>query len=656
MDLSQYAELFLAESREHLSACNQLLLEWERRPAATEPVAGLFRAVHTVKGMAATMGYGRIADLAHRMENLLDQLRRGGKAPSEEIIQLLFRATDTLEKAVELAVAGREREADLSVLEAIDQTAVQFRPASQPSALARHLAPEPEPPPPATVTAEMPLGAATQPEEGGRRRRVQVAIRPEAPLKGGRAMLVIKKAEKIGALYRLQPPLAAFESDDFDGRFEFELETTTEPARIEATLRAVGDVERVTVGGGTVAADDRVTPAESVAATAGPQGGRTRHIRVDLRRLDTLMDLIGELVTERGRLNELAARWIGKDPEIDDVAIHISRLSADLQNEIIQARMTPVWQVFDRFPRLVRDVARQLGKQVTFRVEGKEIELDREILDELGDPLVHLLRNAVDHGIEPPAERKQHKKSPEGEIVLAAIRERSSVAISISDDGRGIDRAQILEKAKREGVVGAHVEALSDDQLLRVLARPGFSTAEAVTNVSGRGVGIDVAMTRIRALGGSIEIRTEVGKGTSFILRLPVTLAIVRALIAAVGQERYALPLTYVAETVEFGTTPLTTMEGKDAIVLRDRVVPLVDLRKLLGTNGGAPAPPPRRPVIVLEMGERRAGLVVDGMLSQQEIVVKGFDAPEGTLPIFSGATIMGDGVPALILDAAGLV
>jgi two-component system chemotaxis sensor kinase CheA len=377
---------------------------------------------------------------------------------------------------------------------------------------------------------------------------------------------------------------------------------------------------------------------------------------VDLRRLDTLMDLIGELVTARGRLNELAARQLGQDPAMDDIAIQISRLSAELQSEIIQARMTPVWQVFDRFPRLVRDVARQLGKQVAFRVEGKEIELDRAILDELGDPLMHLLRNAVDHGIEPPAERKRHKKNAEGQIVLAAVRERNTVAISISDDGRGIDRGKILQKAKRDGVVGAHVETLSDDQLLRVLARPGFSTADTVTAVSGRGVGIDVVMTRLRALGGSIEIRTEPGKSTAFILRLPVTLAIVRALIAAVGHERYALPLTYVAETVEFGATAITTMEGRDAIVLRDRVVPLVDLRKLLGTNGGAPPPPPRRPVIVLEMGERRAGIVVDGMLSQQEIVVKGFDAPQGMLPVFSGATIMGDGVPALILDAAGLV
>lgn len=638
MDLSQYAELFLAESREHLSACNQLLLEWERNPSATEPVGGIFRAVHTVKGMAATMGYGRVADLAHRMENLLDHLRRSGKPPTDDTLQLLFRATDALEQAVTLAVAGRERDADMTaVLADLDRAAAKYQPKA-PSAPAVPDAPS------------RPVASAAPAASIGSGRLIDVAIRPEAPLKGGRAMLVIRKVRTLGTVGRMQPPAAAFESDDFDGRFAFELDTVAAPADIEAAIRSVGDVERVSVGGD----EEHLTPGESAARAA--TGGRSRHIRVDLRRLDTLMDLIGELVTERGRLNELAGRWVGRAPEIDEVAIQISRLSADLQNEIIQARMTPVWQVFDRFPRLVRDVARQLGKQVAFRVEGKEIELDREILDALGDPLVHLLRNAVDHGIEPPAERKRRKKDPEGEIVLAAVRERSSVAISITDDGRGIDRARILEKAKREGIVGPHVESLSDDQLLRVLARPGFSTADEVTSVSGRGVGIDVAMTRIRALGGSIEIRTEPGKGTAFILRLPVTLAIVRALIAAVGTERYALPLTYVAETVEFGSTPLTTMEGRDAIVLRDRVVPLVDLRKLLETNGAAPPPPPRRPVIVLEMGERRAGVVVDGMLSQQEIVVKGFDAPQGTLPVFSGATIMGDGVPALILDAAGLV
>src|SRR6266513_1592985 len=391
MDLSQYAELFLAESREHLSACNQLLLEWERHPAAPEPVGGIFRAVHTIKGMAATMGYGRVADLAHRMENLLDHLRRSGKAPTEETIQLLFRATDALEKAVGVAVAGRERELDFAaILAELDKAG-----AKEPSSpVAPSL-------PAAPVASVAPVGSG---------RIVQVTIRPEAALKGARATLVIKKAQTLGTIHRIQPSPAAFESDDFDGHFAFELDTAALPAAVEAALRAVGDVERVTIGGD----DEHVTPAESAGVGSGAGGGRGRHIRVDLRRLDTLMDLIGELVTERGRLNELAARWVGKDPEIDDVAIHVSRLASDLQNEIIQARMTPLWQVFDRFPRLVRDVARQLGKQVQFRVEGKEIELDREILDEIGDQLVHLLRNAVDHGIESPAERKKRKKSPEG--------------------------------------------------------------------------------------------------------------------------------------------------------------------------------------------------------------------------------------------------
>jgi len=624
MDLSQYAELFLAESREHLSACNQLLLEWERRPTAPEPVGGIFRAVHTVKGMAATMGYARVADLAHRMENLLDHLRRGGQPPADETIQLLFRATDALEKAVDLAVAGRERDADVTAVAAdLDRAMAQFTSGAHPAAR------------PAAEPEFESLG------DEGVGRLIQIVLRAEAQIKGGRAMLIVRKAQSLGAVHGIAPSPAAFEAEEFDGRFAFRLETAHSAADIETALRAVGDVERVMVGGD----DEHVTPVESA-------GGRSRHIRVDLKRLDSLMDLIGELVTTRGRLNELAAER--KDPAIDDVAIQVSRLSADLQAEIIQARMTPVWQVFDRFPRLVRDVARQLDKQVVFKVEGKEIELDRAILDELGDPLVHLLRNAVDHGIEAPAERKKRGKKPEGEIVLAAVRERSSVAISITDDGRGIDRAQVLAKALREGLVDSHTESLSDDQLLRVLARPGFSTAAAVTSVSGRGVGIDVAMTKIRALGGSIEIRTTPGKGTSFVLRLPVTLAIVRALIAAVGTERYALPLTYVAETAEFGAIAMTTMEGREAMVLRDRVVPLVHLRTLLGVGGDAP--PPRRPVIVLEMGERRTGVVVDGMLGQQEIVVKGFEAPQGTLPVFSGATIMGDGVPALILDAAGLV
>ncbi|HEU5260178.1 MAG TPA: chemotaxis protein CheA [Gemmatimonadales bacterium] len=634
MDLSQYAELFLAESREHLSACNQLLLEWERDPAGLAPVGGLFRSVHTVKGMAATMGYARVTDLAHRMENLLDLLRRGAHPATDELLQLLFRARDALERVVELSVVGRERELELAeILADLDHAGARIAPAG-PGGRAT-----PAPPP-----LEAPPAAG---------RLVQVVLRPEAPLKGGRALLVLKRVQGLGSVHGVTPAPAAFEVEDFDGRFSFRLESSAAADQIDRALRAVGDVEHVTIGGEEAPGSLAGAEAGAALGEAGGAGGaRGRHIRVDLRRLDALMDLIGELVTARGRLNQLAAER--RDPALDDVAVQISRLSAELQAEIIQARMTPVWQVFDRFPRLVRDLARELAKPVAFRVEGKEIELDRAILDELGDPLLHLLRNAVDHGIEPPEERRRRGKKPEGEIVLSAVRERSSVAITVSDDGRGIDRSGILERARREGVVAQDAEALTDDQLLRVLARPGFSTAERVTSVSGRGVGIDVAMTCVRALGGTIDIRSEPGKGTSFVLRLPVTLAIVRALVASVGRERYALPLTYVAETVEFGAAATTTVEGREAIVLRDRVVPLVHLRRLLGVPGDAP--PARAPIIVLEMGDRRTGLVVDGMLGQQEVVVKSFDPPRGTLPVFSGATIMSDGVPALILDAGGLL
>jgi two-component system chemotaxis sensor kinase CheA len=626
MDLSQYAELFLAESREHLSACNHLLLQWERAPTSPEPVGGIFRAIHTVKGMAATMGYARVADLAHRMENLLDRLRKSRGTPSRDVLQLLFRATDLLEKAIDLAVTGREREVDVAGLgTALDAAAkrVGGGPTGRGAARAATTAPAPLPP--------EPVGAG---------RLVVVNLRPEAPLKGGRALLVLRRAQGLGGVTQVSPPVATFEAEDFDGRFTLRLDSAASTEEIERQLIGAGDVDRVVV-----------TEPESDAAK-GEAGERSRHIRVDLRRLDALMDLIGELVTARGRLNQLAAER--RDPAVDDVAIQVSRLTSELQAEIIQARMTPVWQVFDRYPRLVRDLAHQLDKQVALRVEGKEIELDRAILDELGDPLVHLLRNAVDHGIESPAERRRGGKRPEGEIVLAAVRERASVAISIADDGRGIDREKVLDKARREGIVDAHLETLSDDQLLRVIGRPGFSTAHSVTSVSGRGVGIDVAMTKIRSLGGTIEIQTELGKGTTFVLRLPVTLAIVRALIADVGGERYVLPLTYVSETVEFGAVPITTVEGREAMVLRDHVVPLVHLRTLLGAAGGPLSA--RRPVVVLQMGERRTGIVVDGMLGQHEIVVKGFDAPQGTLPVFSGATIMGDGVPALILDAGGLV
>jgi two-component system chemotaxis sensor kinase CheA len=324
-----------------------------------------------------------------------------------------------------------------------------------------------------------------------------------------------------------------------------------------------------------------------------------------------------------------------------------------MQGEVIASRMTPVGDVFERFPRLVRDLSRDLGKQIRFDMEGEEIELDRSILDDIGEPLVHLIRNAADHGIEGPADRVAAGKSAEGRILISAARERNTVAIRVADDGRGIDREKILAKARQEGAA-PETDALSDDLLIRVLARPGFSTARQVSGVSGRGVGVDVAMTRVRALGGTLEVRTELGKGTTFLIRVPLTLAIVRALLTEAGGERYAVPLAYVAETVEFDRASVTALRDREALVVRDRVIPTVHLRDLVASRSSSVST--RRPTVILELGERRTALVVDALVGQQDIVVEPFDAPRGLPPFVGGATILADGAPALILDAAALL
>jgi two-component system chemotaxis sensor kinase CheA len=457
-------------------------------------------------------------------------------------------------------------------------------------------------------------------------------------MRGARALLALRRAEALGEVADVRPPAAAFELEGFAGAFEFRYLGPAGAEALAAAIREAGDVATVAV-------------AAPEAAVAGATGTRARHVRVDQARLDSLTGQVAELVVARHRLAELAAEAPGS--ELEGVALRIGRLVAGVQQDVIAARLTPVWQVFDRFPRAVRDLAKQLGKQVEFRVEGEDIELDRAILDEIGDPIVHLLRNAVDHGIEAPEDRRRAGKPEAGRLVVAASRERSNVVVRIADDGRGIDRARVLAKAKQLGVLPGEVEALPDEQLLRVLARAGFSTAERVSAVSGRGVGIDAVVERLRALGGSLEMTSERGRGTTFTLRLPLTLAIVRALLARTGGERYAVPLTYVAETVEFDVLPRTEVQGREAVLLRGSALPTLHLDRLVGR----PVPAaPRRPGIILEVGGRRAALVVDALLGQQEIVVEAFDAPLGTPPFLSGATILPDGAPALILDAAVLV
>jgi two-component system chemotaxis sensor kinase CheA len=331
-----------------------------------------------------------------------------------------------------------------------------------------------------------------------------------------------------------------------------------------------------------------------------------------------------------------------------------SRLVADLQDEIMTSRMVPVWQVFDRFPRLVRDAARSVDKQVEFVVEGKDVELDRSMLEEVGEPIVHLLRNAIDHGIESPAIRVAKGKPAAGRLTLSALRDRSAVAIRVSDDGRGIDRDKVLARARDAGLVEASRTELSDDELMRLIARAGFSTAERVTDLSGRGVGVDAVYNRVRTLGGSVDIRSTPEVGTTVTLRLPLTLAIIRSLLARIGDETYAMPMTHVRETVELRPDVQRSVQGKDVLMLRDEVLPLVRLRTLVDF-AGEPVSGLER-VIIVELAERRAALVVDELIGQQEIVVKQFDGVQDARSLFGGATILGDGSPALILDVSSLL
>ena len=629
MDHGRYAALFLSESREHIGACNQHLGLLGRDPSARDAVDALFRAMHTIKGMAAMMGYAHITELAHRSENLLDLVRAGTVPADAEFVGLMTEAVDELDRGIEEAAIGHDQALDFSyVLERLDTlVGTESKDAS------------PQTP-----------GPAPTPEPTSRRARadqsrpVRVTVRSGVIMAGARAALALNQASSLGEVTDVIPGPQEFQQEGFDGAFSFRIETDRADEVVEEAIRSVGDIDSVTIG----------DAARSQDAAAGAEAVRRARdmIRVDLRRLDVLMSHVGELVVARNRLVELAAGYQGT--ELEAVTGRINRLVNDVQGEVIATRMTPVWQVFDRFPRAVRDLARELGKQVSLTVEGGDIEVDRSLLDEIGDPILHLLRNAVDHGIEPGADRLQAGKPEEGRLVIRCSRERDSVVVIVEDDGRGIDRDMVLAKARTAGVVDDEVEELTDDLLLQVLGRSGFSTATKVTSVSGRGVGIDVVLTKIRALGGSAEIRSQVGKGTTFILRLPLTLVIFRALLARVSAERYVVPMAFVAETVEYNKATRAEVHGRDSVVLRDEVLATADLRDVVGLEEADKST--RRPCVILEVGDRRSALLVDALIGQQEVVVEQFDPPSGMPRWISGATILADGTPALILDAAALV
>ena len=630
MDTARYAELFLMESRDNIVAVNEALLRLERDPRDREAIDAVFRAVHTVKGMAGVMGYAAVADLAHDMEALLAKARSNGRGLRTSDPALLIDATDALELAIEASVATGGASVDVTAMCARlrGTSGGEETPGDQP----------------ALDSVDLPPGEGMA---------IVVRLVRDAPLPGARAALVIQRARALGEVTAVSPDEEHLHDGRFAGTFAMRIRTESGSEEITAALRTAGYVEEVRVQREAHAADpgaaarDRADVAWQTGTLKAPL---QRFVRIDLRRLDSLMNLMGELVIARGRLEQAVVPQ--SDPVLTEAAGAVGRLIVDMQAGILSSRMVPVWQVFDRFPRVVRDAARSLGKEIDFVVEGRQIELDRGLLEQIGDPLVHLLRNAVDHGIETPDQRERAGKSRAGRLTLTAARERAAVVIRVTDDGKGIDRQRMLDRALVEGFFEPGKDGLSDEELLRIIARPGFTTAESVTELSGRGVGVDAVVSRVRAMGGSVDLRSTPGEGTSLTLRLPVTLAIIQALLARVEDETYALPLTHVKETLRLTPEALRQVRGSDVLVLRDEVIPLLSLRRIVDlpvrdAEGSQ--------VVVLEVADRRAGLVVDQLRGQQEIVVKTIDGARGAASCFSGATILGDGIPALILEATSL-
>jgi two-component system chemotaxis sensor kinase CheA len=635
----EYAELFLSESREHVTAVNQALLELERDaegPGAAACVDAIFRAVHTIKGMAATMGYAVVTELSHELETVLDRARRRELTIDSTVIDILLRGADALERLVELAVAGRESELDIASLVA-DLGSLR----------------------PMLETSEWAIPRLAAAAQTGLSVRVRLA--PDTPLPSVRAMLIIQAVGKVAQVTATMPTDADLKADRFDGTLTIQCGADASRDDIERVVRAAGDVESVDFGDASSPLPQAAIPVPVRVVQETPvlgvrvAPGRGRHVRIDVRRLDKLMNLVGELVVARGRLTQLAGE-LGDQPLEETVRLS-ARLITELRDEITASRMVPVSNVFDRFPRVVRDSARALGKSVDFAVEGRDIELDRSMLDDIADSIVHLLRNSVDHGIEAPEQRLAAGKPAAGKLVLSATRDRSAVVIRVTDDGRGIDRERVLARAKRDGIVEASKSDLTEDEMLRLLARPGFSTAERVTEVSGRGVGVDAVYTRVRALGGAMNIRSVQGQGTTMTIRLPLTLAVVRSLLARVADEMYAIPLAHVNETIELTPDIVRTVKGKEVVMARDEVFPLIRLRRLVGLPHYAPASAiDLEQVVVIDLGDRRAGLVIDELTGQEEIVVKQFDAVRDGPPFFGGATLLGDGRPCLIVDVSSLL
>jgi len=643
--------VFLQEAGELLQLLEDGLVRLESEPDPRETIHEIFRAAHTLKGSAATVGLSGMAELTHVMETLLDRLRHGERTPDRPLIDALLAAVDRLRLILRTYAETPEDGRTVGVTDLIERLQAAGETTSSP--------PVPVPAADAGPTAA-PDGPA-----------LQVTIRLDAgPWSGVRALQALLALEALGSILGSRPPREALDSGAPVDTLTVALHTTAPPAAVAAALERIPDltIEGIQEGpgeppppaGGATAPERAGTEGEGAASrpSRGPAHGDplAQTVRIDVARLDSLMALVGELVVARNRLAQLARQVEAAQPGapftdgLAETTQHLERVTDQLQDEVMKSRLLPIRPIFQRLPRLVRDLAARLGKEVELHVSGEDTQLDRSVMEEIADPIVHLVRNAIDHGIEPPAERIKQGKPPAGRLEISAGQQEGWVVVTVQEDGRGIDLVRVREKAVAAGLITAEQAArLDDSEAVRLIFAPGLSTAAAVSEISGRGVGMDVVRSNIERLNGSVAVETWPGRGTRFTLRLPLTLAITRALLVRVGAATYAIPMANVGEAVRVSRAEIHALGRGEAIILRGQTVPLLRLDRLFGVSPSGSDD--RALVVTLTNGSRIVGLVVDRLLGTQDLVVKPLAAMVRHLPAFAGATTLGDGSVALILD-----
>lgn len=676
MEMNQYLEVFIEESKEHLQACNEQLLELEKNPEDIKIVNEIFRSAHTLKGMSATMGYEDLANLTHQMENVLDAIRNQKIKVNAEILDVVFLAVDDLEAMVQSIAEGGDGKRDVS--EAVEKLMLIEKGESpaQSAARAETAAAIAEPQGLIKSTYDDFEWTVIQQskEQGFESYEISIELRADCLLKAARVYMVFEVLEKSGEVIKSTPSVEQLEEEQFDQEFSVTIVTKETPEDIRQKLLKVSEVERIEVlplSMGNYSTQEAVKEAEAappadVAAEAAsdmPKEDKkapaakqvsNKTIRVNIERLDILMNLFEELVIDRGRLEQISKEL--NNQELHETVEHMSRISGDLQNIILNMRMVPIETVFNRFPRMVRQLARDLNKKINLEIVGAETELDRTVIDEIGDPLVHLIRNALDHGVETPEVRKENGKSEEGNVVLKAYHSGNHVFIEIEDDGAGINKDKVIKKALKNGIITEQTaSALTDKQAYELIFASGFSTADKISDVSGRGVGLDVVKNTIESLGGSVSIDSKMGQGSIFSIQLPLTLSIISVMLVEIEKEKYAIPLSSIIETAIIRKEDILSAHNQKVIDFRGKVVPLLSLKEIFEV----PSENQEEEfisVVIVRKGEKMAGLVVDSFIGQQEVVLKSLGNYLTSVFAISGATILGDGQVALIVDCNALI